>query len=48
MKRSELAKIIEQYFTEADVSDIVENADYHSRILLALIEDAGMLPQQLH
>ena len=32
-------EIIEQYLTESDVSDIVKNADYHSRIITKILRD---------
>lgn len=43
MKRGELLKAIESYFVESDVSDIVENADYHARILLSILDSEGAL-----
>lgn len=47
MKRSEMLSIIQMYLEESDLSDLPEDADYHSRKLLNIIEDAGMLPPAL-
>jgi hypothetical protein len=36
--RAEIAKIIEEYLTEADISDIQTDPDYHSRILASILD----------
>jgi Lar family restriction alleviation protein len=41
LNKDETAKVIESYLTESDVSDIVENADYHGRILATILRDEG-------
>lgn len=37
-KRTRVAKIIEEYLTHTDTSDIVENADYHGRMIASILE----------
>ncbi len=38
--RNSAIAAVQRYLEEADVSDIVENADYHSRMTVTLVEDA--------